>query len=300
MQSIARLSGILAFLIFTLTGNCHGQFDSLGGPSFGASPKMLGMGGAFTGLAEGSGLIFSNPAGVKKVPQGFAETIFRLNAKDERFIAFSYLNPGSHDDFAGGLSVVLSKDSTNAEKPVKHIAMMYTMGQTLPSSFRGRDLHWGINIKYHHQELQTIAGGIDHEFDLDVGLLTGINERTQIGLAGINMFQPSFSLGETSKPEPRIVILGIAHRLNPGLLATCDIWDIEDHTADLTHGSGLTARLGLEQMITEKLALRGGLLDGRLTLGFGYKSGNKVRFEYGFADLKNAADIHMASMRLAF
>ena len=155
MKSIVRLAGMVALLISTLSGNCNAQFQSLGGPTFGASPKMLGMGGAFTGLAEDSGLIFSNPAGVKQIPHGFAEAIFRLNAKDERFVAFSYLNPGSHDDFAGGLSVVLSKDNTNVQEPIKHISMIYTMGQTLPSSFRGRDLHWGINIKYHHQELQV-------------------------------------------------------------------------------------------------------------------------------------------------
>ena len=283
--------------IFTAISNA--QVESLGMPCYGTSVRALGMGGASVAVVGGIGSMLANPAATAKLQQPVATLDFRLNTDNERYFIAGYLKGVELNKLGGGIVAMWDRDELGIGGRTSHLALMYNLTQTI-GAWRGWDIDFGATIKMHRQRIAGVGSRTNYTFD--VGLLGRFAENTWVGFSAINATRPSFNIGAFRKRDERLLNIGIAHWFDEYTVLAVDVWDLEDSTRDVPRGSGIAIRVGLERQISPSLSARIGALDGRLTLGLGFRAfGRNLRVDYAFADRPSGEDdIHMLGFSMTF
>jgi len=294
---------IIGLLLFPFVGGpLHAAFDN---DEWGARP--VGMGGAFTGIADDSNASLYNPAGLVQVQWN------EMSAMYSRL--FSGLTLYSGNSTNGGGTVNLDQSYVAyVSKPMKFgsigiswanfnttslyredtvtFSYAHYLGDIIPAL--DNQVSFGVNAKYLRRAFtldpNTIndpvfaAGDSRSGVTGDVGLLwkpeEGQFEGWRVGLTGMNLTQPNVGFQQVDR-VPAEYRLGLAYqsRLHPWVVPALD----------LTRRNGVTGVYGGAEswVLNDSLGLRAGANQDEGTAGVSYYQtlGKKTgfRLDYSFS-----------------
>jgi hypothetical protein len=262
----------LAVLAVSLPGAARAQttkavlYDS--GPA-----RALGMGNAFTAVADDAEAVLWNPAGLTRMTGRevtYADGA-RTFPKGMRFV--SYAQPGQ-DGPAGALSYLRV---TNAPFGIKEQSLGYTFAHEMGSA-----LAIGLNVKYSRYERGTSG---KETFNVDAGALYRVAPNVTLGLGILNAMSPDIASGDglpTAKAA-RLINTGVSFRLHPYVLPgqlgagpRSYSTTLAVEVFDLTDELNRQLRFGVEQRLSERYTARVGLLSDVPTVGLGARMNGYV------------------------
>jgi hypothetical protein len=248
----------------------------------GVGARALGMGGAFTSIADNPSAIYWNTAGLRRLENAQAEFSHQSWYQDvnieNMFIAF----PGEKVSFGAGLTYlnfgqIQSYDEYGA--PGEELTM-YNMSFTICAATDiTEDVSIGVAAKYIEQSFDIVKG---NAFAGDIGLMANYSG-VSFGLAAVNI-GTRVTYYSVAEELPAAVRVGLSFRqFNNRALISLDGYSPFD--------GQFSAHQGLEMNLYDQLYARSGLIyqsgtasnadavTYNLGLGIGYGAG---RFDYTF------------------
>lgn len=319
------------FLVALSLGTMSNAFAESAGQAgaylkMGVGARALGMGSAFTALADDSTASFWNPAGLARLEKAeasfmhadltmdreynffnYAHILKDKSGKSKGVVALSHMSFGvdgipetrlatSHWD--GVTPLAGTEPATNGQgtyKPGENVWIFGYFKDTEKNTFGSYarkladKLYGGINVKYLRQELFTNSAT---SWGLDFGFLYESSEKTTIGLTFRDLGESldwDTASGQSDR-VPTTTTIGIAHKANEKLTLAADLNKVQDMNAKLFAGA--------EWWLQDYAALRVGSHDGDLTLGASFKL-DTWRFDYSYAD-ETLGDAHRISASKQF
>lgn len=304
MKRSVQLLVILA-LVMSLAIPAHA--DSGGGAGaflkMGVGARALGMGSAFTAVADDATAAFWNPAGLALLQKHEASFMHANLTLDRKYNFFNYAHVLK--DKKGKMTAVVAlshvrfgidgipetrEANNSAGNPATRPDGTYTPGEnvyifsyfddTETSTFGtyARKLsdrfYGGINLKRIRQDLFTNSADT---WGFDLGFLYEASEKAMIGLSIRDLAENlkwDTASGHSDK-VPVTTTAGVSFKAKPNLTLAADINKVEDMDAKL--------RLGAEWWMRDFAALRLGSQAGDLTLGASFKL-DTWRFDYSYVD----------------
>ena len=321
------------FLIALSVGTMGSAFADSAGQAgaylkMGVGARALGMGSAFTAVADDSTAAFWNPAGLARLKKAEGSFMHADLTMDREYNFFNYAHPLKDSDgndqgvvalshirfgvdgipetrMATTLTNTGSAVGLTGNEPATRPDNSYWPGEsvhifsyfddteqnTFGSYARKLSDRWygGVNVKYLSQDLFTNSADT---FGLDLGFLYEANEKTSVGLSVRDLWESlewDTASGQSDK-VPTTTSIGIAHKPNDRLTLAADINKVENLDAELFAGA--------EWWLQDYAALRLGTHDGDLTLGASFKL-DTWRFDYSYAD-ETLGDAHRISAAKQF
>ncbi|MDI6780799.1 MAG: PorV/PorQ family protein [bacterium] len=271
--------GIILLFIMTVWGiACNAETKYYGLPgeylNWGAGARAMGMGRAFCGLSDDLSAIYFNPAGLIQLKSGQVTAMVSPLFEDTfyNFLGFSYPTQK-----AGvlGLGVVLLNSSQLEETNIRQetLSEFKDSRQCILVSYARRGfkkIGYGASMKLVSQQLSSYR---DTGIGMDGGLLLTPWKHLSLGITLKNIVSPCLRLKDENERFPFSLNAGIGARmLNNNLIFTMDV--------DKTLKQSLQAQIGGEYWLQKRtIALRMGMDNSGLNLGFGVKRGN-YEFDY--------------------
>jgi tetratricopeptide (TPR) repeat protein len=247
--------------------------------SLGAGARSLGMGGAFTPLADDASAVYYNPSWLAHLDYqqlsfmratlfegtsyGFASWVIPVSEKDG--IGIGFMRVGTDDivrreDF----------DSTGTFDYV-HSQVIFSYGREL---FHG--ISSGVSFKVVNQSLDNYS---DYAYGADISLSAAIHKRLSLGLIARDILAPKIQLDSLSETTPWSVAGGVAVKNiavsdHSHLTASLDLEKPEDrsfkvHTgAEMVFEGTYALRFGYDR---DNISFGAGLMFKRLQLDYAYK-----------------------------
>lgn len=273
--------------------------------AYGAGNRALGLGGAYTGVADDASAALWNPAGLGSVSRmtfgashaalyglGFDDQYASVVLPHWRLGAFAislqrFAVDGIH--VRDGRNVSLDDNASSSQTQ-----LTFAYGRAL-----GRAWNFGGAMKFQrHAIVDATDGGIG--IDLGVLFRPGTTsgrpwlQPLTLGLAVRNALEPTVRLDQDEVSDPLGARLGLGYRLTPGngqsMLLALDL--------DKTTGVGLEVHAGAEYTPHPLLALRLGFNDGRLAAGSSVRWSD-ASFDYVF-ESNRIEPVHRVGATLRF
>ena len=252
-------------------------------PNIGAGVRALGMGGAFTAVADDLSTALWNPAGFENVDAGkvdFMHTdLFGMGISYDYFAATCNLPVLGRS----GLTLTRLDASSALAFPYNETAFYLSKAKAAQLPLIGF-AQLGMNIKvlpvkFESAEFDVSALGLG----FDLGILV---EKGKFRFGG--MLNDPYTVMRGKKAESGVLDSDINEKLVP-VFSLGAAYAPDDLTViAVDHNQGW--RLGVEREVAPGIALRAGINGGSLSAGFGIKAGN-IRVEYSFQQ-DNLGDAH--------
>ena len=268
-----RLAATLLFLSL-FNPNVFAAFDKGGVSGIGA--RALGMGGAFTTVADSGDAVFYNPAGLIQVlrPEISGMGAVLLNGKEDDFEGV-YVQPfGDQLAWAIGTNQLLFTDGTENER-------IYYGTFAAPLAI-DKSISFGINLKILSVDSPSQPGQQASGWGLDMGFLYHIpildpryGKQINVGISAEDLDTKIRWQAGNEDQIPLRVRGGLGYQFTDDLVASFEFSDFDDPNL-ATHNTLLLA--GIEGWFFEdQLGLRTGYTgfqteDGQFTAGISYRS----------------------------
>lgn len=250
---------------------------------YAASARSLGMGQAFTAIANDPSAIYWNPSGTAGLLERSLVAQFSTLAEESSFGFIGYAQPW-RERGGFGLGVVnlqsgsIPKRDAAGNKVGEYQAVSNAV--LLSGGFRARhNLSFGTTAKVIRESL---AGHSAVGLGLDAGTLFRANEYLQVGVALRNLVAPSITLKSEKETYPRSAVLGFG--VTPIAPLTLGL-DFEKQ-----QGAGLRTRFGADFLINRIISIRAGLNDSEMTAGMGLGLGS-WNFDYALGYTRASSEI---------
>lgn len=306
MKTTLKLLLVSALCVLVLS---PAHADSAGGAGaylkMGVGARALGMGSAFTAVADDSTAAFWNPAGLALLEKSEASFMHANLTLDRKYNFFNYAHILKGKDGKKTAVVALSHvrfgidgipetrlatndptgtlpatDPGGTYTPGKNVYIFSYFDDTETSTFGsyakklGERWFGGINIKSLRQDLFTNSAD---SWGFDLGFLYKASDKTMAGLS-LRDLGETLSWDTPSGHEDRVPVtttVGISHKPTDKLTLALDINKVQDMSAKF--------RAGAEWWLKDFAALRLGTQAGDLTLGASFKV-QTWRFDYSYVD----------------
>jgi len=253
----------------------------------GVGARPLGMGGAFTAVADNADAPYWNPAGLGMVKQNEITTMQTKLSTDADHYYVSYIRPA----FGGTLgiswiqvglgSITQTSSEVDINNEVQNLSIFSYFSNAYMLSY-GKELNdrisIGLTTKYLTSDMFGISGGQAYGYSVTPGILlrlaTGDQRQVTVGAKVDELFnQQSWGTGTVEQVPPKLRF-GLACKLpNPGLFAL----DISQ-----TIKSGYSPELSAGYEYNQAgLSLRLGYNDGGLSAGAGFQV-DHTRVDYAY------------------
>ena len=222
--------------------------------------RPLAMGNAFVALSDEATAIFSNPAGLARINQyylrGSHQNLFGLSDLSNDMIAISFPTP----HFRTGIAVqqIILVDTYSEQ-----IFYLSTAGIIKPKNI---PIRFGASLKYESAKVKNYDNAKSPaNYDLDLGVLVDLTENIFLGYSMKNLLEPKFQFISEGDKLVRKHTAGICYNwLNSVNFLADYVWTKIDSQWNL----------GSEMWFYEIFAARLGMLNEKLTAGFGLKTKN--------------------------
>lgn len=258
-------------------------FDML---SAGVGARPLGMGGAFTAVADDADSPFWNPAGLAGISANEITTMQTRLSTDTDHYYVSYIQPLWRGSLGvswiqlgtGGLTQTSS--TTDAYNEVQNLgyfnyfsnAYLLSYGMQLTEKVAA-----GITAKYLNSDMTGISGGQARGYSVSPGVMVKPTDAFTLGLKVDELLNKmSWGTGSSEKSPPKLH-MGMSFR--PILSRISGLFAL-DFSQVLKDGYGGSIAAGYEWE-REGLALRLGYDSAAMTAGAGFQSGvAKIDYAY--------------------
>ncbi len=267
----------------------------------GVGARALGMGSAFTAVADDSTAAFWNPAGLALLNRPEASFMHANLTLDRKYNFFNYAHTlkNSKNNEVVALSHIRfgvdgipeTRESTNvAGMPATEPDGTYIAGRnvyifsyfddTESTTFGtyarkiGKQWFGGVNLKALRQDLFTNSAD---SWGLDLGFLYTPNKKSAFGLSIRDIAEQLKwdTASGHSDTVPVTTTVGASYKTRPNMTVAVDVSKTQDLDAKF--------RVGTEYWFKDIAALRLGSQAGDLTLGASFKL-QDWRFDYAYAD----------------
>lgn len=269
---------IFILIIFNLAVNLHtGTFDRI---NIGA--RALGMGSAFSAVADNPSAIYYNPAGLVLIPADEVE-IMRDNLYGLDLINYTFLGYARPYIWRGTLGFAMLFLQLGDEILLRNIteySFLFSYGIKISEAFST-----GINLKFYAANYDGIkASGWTPEIGLIVNFL---KNKGRAGLMIQDLISPAikWETGLEERIEPNLN-LGISYNLTKRFLVSSDIKNLLNY--ERTYSAGCEI-----EFIRNLLLIRGGISLQKvyvITFGAGI---NLANFQINIA-IKNHSDFGLS------
>jgi long-subunit fatty acid transport protein len=275
------------------------------------SPRAVAMGGAFSALADDSGAVFVNPAGLAQFGTQEAAVDFSSYLQDAKMGNLSYVGNAGENRFGfgatfttvGGLDKRGLNDAAGAVPELGSfsasdlaVTLAYAKADILPASMKGLD--GGFSVKF-------IRSAIDSKTAMaaavDAGAIYHATKKMNLSLALQNL-GTRMKFDEESDPLPLDLRAGALYRATPELNLTAEV-------SEYLQDDKFYPSVGAEYWFRKAFALRGGYKFGYdtanlggavgLSLGFGVKVAG-LGVDYAFLPFGDLGNVHRFGMWLQF
>lgn len=284
---VSLLVGLLVCLSAGSTAFAGVEFLRLGG---GARP--MAMGEAYVGLADDISAMYFNPAGLARME--FPEIISMSNywLADTRQIIAGFAVPTELGVFGIGYSGLGSGDIQGYDQNGAVTSAFNTNSSSVNLSFGKRldpNWSWGIGLK---SVAERLADSNASTYALDAGLQYRVNKNVMVGAALLNYGSGlTFITEQANLPTSYRVGAAVNTNLfNEEIAFTSDI---------VSYPEGPQLNLGMEYLIGDLLAVRGGSANGGLRAGLGVLA-NLFSFDYAYRSSEDLGAAHQLSISLIF
>jgi len=270
----------------------------------GVGARALGMGSAFTAVADNADAPYWNPAGLGSLSSSEITAMQTRLSTDTDHYYISYVRPA----FGGTLGISwiqvglgniaqTSGEVNPKTNEVINLSIFSYFSNAYMFSY-GRELNdrisVGLTAKYLTSDMFQIAGGQAYGYSMTPGILLRLVNRDSrqltVGVKIDELFnQQSWGTGTTERVPPKLRI-GLAYKSpNPGLFAI-------DVSQTIKSGYAAEASVGYE-WAKDGLSLRLGYSDGGLTTGAGFVSGH-TRIDYAYVTQRDLSkdNVHRISL----
>ncbi|MDD5772725.1 MAG: PorV/PorQ family protein [bacterium] len=302
------LTIILIYFFITVYQVFAGSQDAGDAAAFlksGQSVRALGMGKAFTAIADDASASYWNPAGLAQLNKNefmfmYSKPFSLVSGIQNENIAFAL--PFSFDynyenlKAAVGFNIIYSavdgiKGYTEQALPTgeefSNRDMAYLLSCGVNGLIQNTDL--GITFKIISQKIYTYS---DYGFGADIGSLYHW-QNFRFGLVLQDVLQAKIKLKDTSDIIPVKLKTGIAYSIP-------DIFTVS-MGLDLIRNRDLKEHFGIEYTIAKLVSLRGGYTTdtNEITAGLGFKK-EAYEINYAFARHEELENSHRVSLSIRF
>lgn len=269
----------------------------------GVGARPLGMGGAFTAIADNADAPYWNPAGLGFVRDQEINTMQTRLSTDADHYYISYVKPMGKGTLGVswiqvGIGAITQTTATvDAWNEVQNLntfsyfsnAFLFSYGLPL-----NPNISVGMTAKYLTSDMFQIQGGQAYGYSLTPAVLIELRNKLRIGLKIDEIInEQSWGTGTVEK-VPAKARLGVAYTEPRGLLAGSTFALDLGQTMDSTYSTELSA--GYE-WAKDGLALRAGYSDAALTGGVGFRSG-VAQIDYAYVQQSSLSreNVHRISL----
>lgn len=268
-------------------GTTGASFLMLGG---GARP--LGLGDAYTGLADDLSSLFYNPAGLSGINYSEVTTMYNnwLAGTVQQMAGVAV--PTNFGVLALGYSGLNSGNIQGYDATGALTSVFTTASSTINLALSRRvnpNLSLGASVKSISERLENNSAS---SLAFDAGLKYRFNSQLQAGLAVLNLGSPLKFITEQT-PLPTTLRVGAAYA------TTLFDEDLNLATDIVNFAEGTKLDLGLEYIIRDFLALRLGSSAGTLRAGIGL-SANLLALDYAYLGHSDLGATHQVSLSILF
>jgi len=286
--------------------------------------RALGMGGAFTAVADDANAPIYNVAGTGEMEKpevtAMSSKLFVVEGNDMTMAYIGGVYPLSYE--AGTLSLGWAHFGHTSIRNEDSVSLGYARQlDDLIALIAGEKVEWfslmaGLNLKYLRQDInmnqhQSQGGELASDaFGLDIGVLARFQYGISVGYSGryINSPEIGFGLVDEKDYVKSTNVLGLSYYSEelpflkiPYFTAALD-YEIRGGTG------GNTLILGLESRVIDgKLALRAGGWESQLNFGLGYtftfEGYGQLMLDYAFGlplEMQGTAGSHFLSLSYRF
>jgi len=264
--------------------------------------RPLGMGGAFTGLADDVTAIFFNPAGISAIPHREAIAMHGALSFDRNFNFVAFSAPNHKGDSAFGFAYTrfsidgipetrliagTNNPVVNPDGTVTIFSLFDDVEQNATFSYAWKlqdNLRFGVNWRLLHQQMfSKEANGQG----IDLGLLYQATPDVRLGFSARDLFEGiRWNESQHRDNVPFTLTAGAAIRGWKDVMYLVDIFKVESE--DIGY------RIGAEKWWADHYALRLGVNDGDFTVGASAKY-QRFEFDYAFQE-QTLGDINRISL----
>ena len=290
---------IVIVILFHITLACAGGQGTRGGIilNYPMSAQAIGMGEAFTAVADDVNAIFWNPAGLSLLKQRELICYYSNGAADTKYLSVGYAQTITSgvigcgiSTLDGGKAAIYYPDGANRMVKAQSdfiLMLSYAAGEI------AKNLSIGSNLKIVHSELAETSKAT--AFACDIGGLYRFSNNLNIG-GVIQNIGTKMKYEEEGDALPLNIKLGAACRINDHCLIALDIIKpIENE---------LKVNVGLEYWIIPKIAAlrtgykfyeKGNKSNSDIPLGAGLKMGS-YQLDYAYVPHQDLSNTHQISL----
>ncbi|MBI2385942.1 MAG: PorV/PorQ family protein [Elusimicrobia bacterium] len=268
--------GLPVFLASSALGGETASFLDIG-----TGARGLGMGGAYTALADDANALYWNPARLSRLEKREFTANHAAMFESTRFDFLAYAHPTSQGTFAAGLTY-LSQGKIDGRDSLGRPTSNFNASDAAVSAAYARKLDFaqiGASVKYIRShigstEAQTVAA------DVGAGREFG---RLAVGAALRNL-GPGLKFEDQRNDLPLRLAVGTAYKFEGGHAAAAEI-------VSGPRGAGTDAALGGEYQVVKNIYLRAGYTTRTaITGGSGFDAARGLTMGLGFRNEKWGLD----------
>jgi hypothetical protein len=291
---------LTAYCIVLTTAYAQGQAGTdIAVLKAGVGARPLGMGGAFTAIADNADAPYWNPAGLGWVKDSEITTMQTRLSTDADHYYISYVRPALGGTLGiswiqvGLGSITQTSSEVDINNEVQNLSIFSYFSNAYMLSY-GRNLNEhisvGLTAKYLTSDMFQIQGGQAYGYSVSPGLMLRLANKLTVGVKLDEMLnQQSWGTGTVEQVPPKLRF-GLAYKSpNPGLFALDISQTLKSNYAPEISAGYEYAHNGL--------SLRLGYADSGLTAGAGFQI-DHARVDYAYVTQRALSkdNVHRVSL----
>ena len=300
---------VLLTALILIAALCSGaSAGSAGGAAaylkMGVSARALGMGEAFSAVADDASAAYYNPAGIGMLEKREFHTMHAMLSLDRKLDFANYVLPDPKrkgvwavswtrfgvDEIpetrvdGTGLPVLDANGNVRIFSYFSDVENNYSL--TFGRKINEKRSYGGSLKLLTHSLFDADAKG----FALDLGGRYKTNDKTHVGLVLKNLGASLKWSGSSTVTDtiPVTGVVGVSYQWKPRVLTALDL--------EKTGSEDFKAKFGVEGKINENIALRAGVNNKKLSVGAGFTS-KEWHFDYAFYDEELGANQRISAGR---